>query len=241
MARFRSRITQSTSGFLFLVLFFIVVPTGPARTQPASYSPPVNYIQDVAKALTLTAAALAIGLTVWVLLARRRRLSAFQTRLALFPGVCVLPLPVMLMSTAEGIEQAKAVEFCSSCHVMRVFVADMKNPGSANLAAIHFQNRYIQEDHCYVCHTDYGPFGTLQAKIAGIGHIWQETAGTYRLPIRAKGGYRFSVCLNCHGLSARFTRNATHRRILGKVLNAEASCTDCHAHGHPMPTERSRP
>ncbi len=28
------------------------------------------------------------------------------------------------------------------------------------LAAVHFKNRYIQRSHCYVCHTDYGLFGT---------------------------------------------------------------------------------
>jgi len=237
VAQLRSRFARSAPG----LLFFLLISAGTAWAQQASYSPPVNYTQQAAKTLTLAAAAVAIALTCWVLAARRRRLAAFQSRLALFLGVCVLPLPVMLMSTAVGLEQAKAVEFCSSCHVMKTFVADMKNPASASLAARHFQNRYIQDDHCYTCHTDYGLFGTLQAKIAGIGHIWQETAGTYRLPVRAKGGYHYSVCLNCHGLSNRFNRNANHRRVLDKVLSGEAACTSCHVLSHPKPAERSLP
>jgi nitrate/TMAO reductase-like tetraheme cytochrome c subunit len=147
----------------------------------------------------------------------------------------------MLMSTAVGLEQAKAVDFCSSCHVMQAFVDDMKDPSSTGLAAVHYQNRFIQEDHCYVCHTNYGLFGTVEAKIGGMTHIWEETAGTYQLPIRAKGGYQFTICLNCHGLSARFAKNDLHQAVVGEVLSGQGKCTDCHTLSHPSPAERARP
>jgi cytochrome c nitrite reductase small subunit len=153
----------------------------------------------------------------------------------------LLVILLMFMSTAVGLEQAKAVDFCSSCHVMRTFVEDMEDPSSTGLAALHFQNRYIQEDHCYVCHTNYGLFGTVEAKIGGLSHIWEETTGTYQLPIQAKGGYQFTVCLNCHGLSAKFAKNDIHQAVVGEVLANEAACTDCHVLSHPAPGERSRP
>jgi nitrate/TMAO reductase-like tetraheme cytochrome c subunit len=168
-------------------------------------------------------------------------LSGFQSKFTLFLSICVLPFPVMLMNTAVGLEQAKQVDFCSSCHVMRDFVGDMQNPTSTRLAALHYQNRYIQEDHCYVCHTNYGLFGTLEAKIGGISHIWEETTGTYELPIQAKGGYQFTVCLNCHGLSAKFAKNDLHQTVIGQVLAGETACTDCHDLSHPAPAERGRP
>jgi nitrate/TMAO reductase-like tetraheme cytochrome c subunit len=213
----------------------------PVGAQVGLYSPPKDYLEDVAKALTLASALLAMALTGWVLLRQRKSLSGFQPRLVLFLGMCVLPFPVMLMSTAVGLEQAKAVDFCSSCHVMKTFVDDMENPTSTGLAALHYQNRYIQEDHCYVCHTNYGLFGTVEAKMGGMTHIWEETTGNYNLPIRAKGGYQFTICLNCHGLSAKFAKNDLHQAVIGEVLAHEAACTDCHVLSHPAPAERSRP
>jgi nitrate/TMAO reductase-like tetraheme cytochrome c subunit len=233
------RLFQHAISNPLLLTLLLFMTAGPLGAQEGLYSPPKDYLEDVAKGLTLISALVAIGLTLWVLLARRRKLSDFQSRLGLFLGICVLPLPVMFMSTAVGLEQAKAVDFCSSCHVMRVFVDDMEDPSSTRLAALHYQNRYIQEDHCYVCHTNYGLFGTVEAKLGGITHIWEETTGTYPLPVRAKGGYQFTICLNCHGLSAKFAKNDLHRAVIGEVLANETACTDCHNLSHPAPEERS--
>jgi len=234
-------LAPSRTSPLVLAIPFLLLSALPLEAQDYLYSPPTDYLEEVAKVLTLTAALVAIGLTTWVLVAWRRRLNLFQARLALFLGICVLPFPVMLMSTAVGLEQAKAVDFCSSCHVMAVFVDDMEDPSSTGLAALHYQNRYIQEDHCYVCHTNYGLFGTVEAKMGGLTHIWEETTGSYQLPIRAKGGYQFTICLNCHGPSAKFTGNDLHQAMVGEVLAGEAACTDCHERSHPNPAERSRP
>ena len=235
------RMSESPSVRTLLPCALLLLTALPLGAQEILYSPPKDYLEDAAKILTLATALAAILLTGWVLMARRRNLEGFQTRLALFLGVCVLPFPVMLMSTAVGLEQAKAVDFCSSCHVMAVFVDDMEDPSSTGLAALHYQNRYIQEDHCYVCHTNYGLFGTVEAKVGGLTHIWEETTGTYPLPIRAKGGYQFTICLNCHGLSAKFAKNDLHQAVIGEVLAEKAACTDCHVRSHPDPVERSLP
>lgn len=225
-----------------LLLFFALslLAAVPVEAQEGLYSPPKDYLGETAKALTLTTAFIAMVLTGWALTAGRRKLHTFRIRIGLFLGICVLPFPVMLMSTAVGLEQAKAVEFCASCHVMEAFVTDMEDPGSMRLAALHYQNRYIQEDHCYVCHTNYGLFGTVEAKVGGLTHIWEETTGTYRLPIRARGGYQFTICLNCHGLSAKFSENDLHQAVIGEVLSNQAACTDCHPRSHPEPTARSK-
>lgn len=235
------RLFGSTFGRLLLPLLPIAFVAAPLGAQEFLYSPPKDYLEEVAKSLTLVTALLAMAVTGWVLLTRRKKLDALQSRAALFLGVCVLPVPVMFMSTAVGLEQAKAVDFCSSCHVMKIFIEDMEDPASTGLAALHYQNRFIQEDHCYVCHTNYGLFGTVEAKIGGMTHIWEETTGTYQLPVRAKGGYQFTICLNCHGLSARFAKNDLHQAVVGEVLGGQAKCTDCHALSHPAPAERARP
>jgi len=223
-----------------LAIPLVVFPTS-SCAQELLYSPPKDYLADVSKGLTLITALAAMGLTGWVLLTRRRKLDDLRSRIALFLGICVLPVPVMFMSTAVGLEQAKAVAFCSSCHVMQAFVEDMENPASTNLPAIPYKNRFIQEDHCYVCHTNYGLFGTVEAKLGGLSHIWEETTGSFELPIRAKNGYQFTICLNCHGLSARFSENDLHQAVLGQVLGGQTACTDCHELSHPAPDERAEP
>ncbi len=228
-------------GTYLLLGALLLMTADPLGAQEFLYSPPKDYLRDAAKVLTLATAVMAMGLTGWILLARRRGLDTAPARLALFLGVCVLPFPVMLMSTAVGLEQAKAVDFCSSCHVMTTFVDDMEDPSSTGLAALHYQNRYIQKDHCYVCHTNYGLFGTVEAKVGGLIHIWEDATGSYRLPIQAKGGYQFTICLNCHGLSAKFSKNDLHRTVIGEVLAGQAACTDCHQPSHPEPMTRSRP
>ena len=210
-----------------------------AHAAENAYQMPTDYAKEWAKNITLLLAVAAMALLLYTLLFRRGRLAAFQSRWILFIGVCVVPFPVMVLSSAVGLEQAKAVAFCRSCHVMNTFVADMEDPGSHRLAGLHFKNRYIQDYHCYTCHTDYGLFGTMEAKVGGMAHIWKDTAGSYRLPVRMKAPYRFTICLNCHGQSQKFIQQKAHAGILEKVLRGEKTCTDCHGPSHPPAQERS--
>jgi nitrate/TMAO reductase-like tetraheme cytochrome c subunit len=122
---------------------------------------------------------------------------------------------------------------------MQAFVDDMKSPQSDRLAAVHFKNRYIQRNHCYVCHTDYGLFGTMEAKMAGVGHIWKDSTGSYTMPVKIARPYRFTICLDCHGESAKFDAVPQHRGLLPKILSGEATCTSCHKPSHP-PREQRR-
>jgi nitrate/TMAO reductase-like tetraheme cytochrome c subunit len=227
--------------FLLCFLHFLVLGPPPLEAQQAAYSPPKEYLEVAARTLALATALLAMGLTAWVLIGRRKRLGAVQSRVVLFLGVCVLPIPVMVLSTAVGVEEAKAVDFCASCHVMGPYVQGMEDPAASGLAALHFQNRYIQSDHCYVCHTNYGLFGTMEAKVGGLGHIWQDATASHQGPIQLKNPYNFSICLDCHGLSARFNAQEVHQAVLYDILSSKAGCTDCHPLGHPAAKEGSRP
>ncbi|MDQ5856730.1 MAG: NapC/NirT family cytochrome c, partial [Acidobacteriota bacterium] len=101
------------------------------------------------------------------------------TKQTLFFAVAVLPLAIVFFGYSYGLEASKSVEACGSCHTMTPYVRDLRDPKSENLAAVHYKNRFIQENHCYTCHTDYGMFGTVKAKWEGLGHTVRYTTGAY--------------------------------------------------------------
>ena len=214
-------------------LFLVVLPAA-LRGQAADsiYQQPKDYLMDWVKVLAIVTALLAIAIIAWTLAAHRGRLSGFRARLLLFAGVCCVPFPAVLMSAAVGLEQSKAVVFCDSCHLMGAFVQDMKDADSRSLSAVHFRNRYIQDEHCYSCHTDYGLFGTLEAKVGGMAHVWSEFSGAGSGMVRPKTNYRFTICLNCHGQSAKFIRQKGHAGVVGKVMSGQSMCTECHNRSH---------
>jgi hypothetical protein len=208
-----------------------------AQTPGPAYQPPKDYALEWAGRISLFGVFGAMALIAYVLTFRRRFLAAAASQWMLFIGICIMPLPVMLLGSAVGLEQAKDISFCQHCHVMRQFVDDMKNPDSDRLAAVHFKNRYIQRSHCYVCHTDYGLFGTMQAKLAGVGHIWKESTGSFTLPVRIARPYRFTICLDCHAQSLKFDSVPEHKDLVPKIVSGEAECTSCHGLSH-LPREK---
>jgi len=209
-----------------------------AQIPGSEYQMPKDYTTQWARNISLSGVIGAMGLIGYVLLFRRRFISSAPSQWMLFIGICVMPLPVMVLSTAVGLEQAKDVSFCHACHVMSKFVDDMKNPASDRLAAMHFKNRYIQRNHCYVCHTDYGLFGTVQAKVAGLGHIWKESTGSYAMPVQIARPYRFTICLDCHAQSLKFERVGEHQGLVAKIISGGVECTACHGLSHLPQNER---
>lgn len=146
-------------------------------------------------------------------------------------GVVVFPGLALALGVHETIDASKRPEFCGSCHVMDPWVRDLHDPSSTNLASVHFQNRYILEDQCYTCHTDYGLGGPLRAKLTGMVHLFKYETGTYTLPIELYHPYNFANCLRCHGESKRY-RDA-HADALDALADGSMGCTDCHEHIHP--------
>jgi len=204
------------------------------------YRTPHPFAQIWARAIGLSLVGAAALLILYTLLFRRQRLYEASSKWMLFAGICLLPTPVMLLSTAVGLEQSKNVQFCMSCHVMKPFVDDLKDPASTTLAALHYKNRYIQREHCYRCHTDYGILGTMEAKKAGLGHIWKAGTGSYKLPIKMSKPYDFGICLDCHADSAKFDKEAAHTDVVKETLAGKSNCLDCHNSPHPPPETRSK-
>ena len=130
-----------------------------------------------------------------------------------------------------------------------LYVDDMKNKKSETLAALHYNNRYIQENQCYRCHSDYGVWGTVEARGRGLSHLyhWVTNSATARGEgqIKLYGTYQNSLCLSCHSGSQKFLEaqveevkihKAIAKELLGKDSDTGAptmSCLICHSPAHP--------
>jgi cytochrome c nitrite reductase small subunit len=155
----------------------------------------------------------------------------------LFGAVLVLPIVVVFLATAHGMEASMTVEACGSCHVMEGHVADLRDPKSASLAALHYKNRFIQANHCYTCHSDYGMGGTIGAKLDGLGHTVRYATGSYEIPITIRHPYSNLRCLSCHGGAQNFL--AKHEKDeIPKLVADKDSCLDCHGPAHAKETAK---
>lgn len=186
-------------------------------------------------AIAIAAGAIALASLAAMRVLRRMPDSPARHWLLLF-AIAILPGLALALGASTAFEDAKRPEFCGSCHVMGPFIADLKNPASTTLAAVHYQNRFILENQCYTCHTDYGMFGTLEAKLAGARHLWKYESGTYELPI-ALPHYRVANCLHCHGESAVF--RTKHAELTSQIEAGDVGCLDCHGPAHPARETRS--
>ncbi len=146
-------------------------------------------------------------------------------------AVVIFPGLALTLGVQRTLDAAERPEFCGSCHVMEPWVHDLHDPDSKNLAAIHYKNRFILEDQCYTCHTDYGLTGPLRAKLTGMVHLFKYETGTYTLPIKLYHPYDFDNCLHCHGQSKRYVD--AHADALDALADGSMGCTDCHDHIHP--------
>jgi nitrate/TMAO reductase-like tetraheme cytochrome c subunit len=152
----------------------------------------------------------------------------------LLVSVALVPMMIAILTFAHGLEDTATVRSCGSCHTMTPFVDDLRNLKSDTLAATHFKNRYILQNHCYTCHSDYGLAGTAKAKVAGLGHVWRYTTGSYTLPIKLAQPYSNVRCLGCHAQSQKFLTSAGHpQEELPTLMTDKTSCLNCHGPAHP--------
>jgi nitrate/TMAO reductase-like tetraheme cytochrome c subunit len=170
------------------------------------------------------------------------------------PSWVVLLVAVVLLpsfAVASGMllvfMRAERVEFCASCHlVMSDYAKDMTDPDGTGLAAIHYANRYIPSNQCYDCHTSYGLFGTVEAKLNGIAEVYRYYTRSYSQPIVMWHPYSNADCLKCHAESRKWlaidahVEGDTRQRLFDDLI----SCMDCHVEAHLVGSDvvaRSRP
>jgi cytochrome c nitrite reductase small subunit len=149
-------------------------------------------------------------------------------------GVVLVPLTATGLGTLLVFARAERVEFCASCHLtMKKFVEDMKDPKSESLAAVHFKNKYIPDDQCYDCHTSYGMFGTVEAKMAGMVDVYKYFTHTYPKVIAMREPYPNHDCLKCHAESAKWLKHDEHIAAKDDLFADKMKCLDCHGADHP--------
>jgi cytochrome c nitrite reductase small subunit len=187
-----------------------------------------------ARALTFVIV-LGIAVVLFSLVKYRGRLTGPVSWAVLAFGVAILPALSSGFGTVLVFERAERVEFCESCHLtMKSYVTDMKNPQSESLAALHYKNRYIPDNQCYVCHTGYGLFGTVQAKREGMHDVFVYYTRTFKLPVKLRHPYPNNDCLKCHAESVKWL--GVHGDFKDDLFAGKTSCLDCHGQTNPPHT-----
>ncbi len=188
---------------------------------------------DNSSLVFVLAAAALIFLIGQVFAQRGRKLILSEVWMLLL-GVVAFPSLVLYAGFNAAMEKSKTVEFCgTSCHVMHPYYEDLTNPDSTNLAAIHFQNRYIRTNQCYQCHSSYTMFGPMQAKIAGVLHVLNYYSGNWEEPLKLRGEYKNANCLHCHGDAKNYLD--LHEDYVEELASGDSSCLECHSDIHPRP------
>lgn len=195
------------------------------------------------RSLVVVLCFLAIILVIYVVFVRGKTIIEDSTsKWLLFIGLVLLSPLAYLINFGISFEESKPVEFCNSCHVMHGYVNDLKDPDSEHIAAIHYKYRWIADNQCFQCHSEYGLFGTFRAKMSGIRHIWSYYIVGYETPIKIRGTYNNGICLHCHGPVEDYQDVKEHRDHLKDIEQNKQSCfgADCHVSPHPKEAWRSQ-
>jgi cytochrome c nitrite reductase small subunit len=175
----------------------------------------------------------------WVSLGVARVPTEAFYKLLAFAAIVLLPLAAIMLANYHTFEGTHEVQACARCHVMVPMVTDMRDPESGTLAARHARNRWIPENQCFGCHSDYGLAGNLEAKMTGYRHLARYTTRTYQEPIVHRGHFNNENCLKCHREAPAFQRVKSHNTVMSLLTTSAMSCTNCHGRMHPTRAART--
>jgi len=201
-------------------------------------------IADLAP-LSLFALACAAGAALILLryLVKRPPLSG-ATKVWLLIGLGVLPISSALAGNIQGFETTKEQKVCNSCHVMNEHIADSIDPKSMSLASRHSRNKLFGVENCFMCHQDYGMYGTVTTKMGGMKHVWMYYTKYINIPISESKKtihiyepYPNASCMQCHSTKLEdWERVVEHHGLLEQVRANKVACASggCHGFGHPF-------
>ena len=222
-----------------------LLAAAPLLADPSEFGVPqphgwIGTTQDWIQGVGLVFAALNLALLVWIWRHLRSGGVSTNSKALLFGAILVLPVIVVFLATAHGMQEAMTVHSCGDCHVMESHVADLKDVKSDSLAAVHYKNRYIQTNHCYECHSDYGMTGTIAGKLVGLRHAYYNVTDSYPKPIKINHPYPNSRCLTCHAGAANFLAKHEKEQV-DKLMAGTDSCLDCHGPAHKADEHEAAP
>jgi len=198
-------------------------------TSPLFAGPPAAHGIQWLAVLALLVGCVAATLLLWGLVRGRLPTS--------FAGAAVLlPIGAYALGGLHMLEESKQVSFCGSCHIMTPIQKSLEsNDGS--LASIHYGRGLVShETACFTCHSGYGIWGGVDAKMAGVMHMVRAATGWYTLPITLNGKFDIDSCLGCHAMASSFRAVEAHQDpdLQKLLLSRELSCTGaCHPAAHP--------
>ena len=147
----------------------------------------------------------------------------------------ILPVSWSYAVVMNRLNAMQTVEFCNSCHVMEPYVASLNVDDPESIPAIHYQNNWVpQKKACYDCHSEYGMFGDVKAKLNGLKHVYVNFITGPPEKIELYKPYHNRDCLHCHEPARRFQENEDHIDNLDDLHSGETSCLDCHDVGHVL-------
>jgi cytochrome c-type protein NapC len=128
---------------------------------------------------------------------------------------------------------------------MSLHQADSDDSASDSLAARHARNPMFGRENCYVCHADYGMFGTIVTKLGGMRHVWlylteyrTTTTDQAKASIRLREPERMNDnCMQCHSTrGALWLKVPDHRASLADERAGRVACASegCHGLAHPF-------
>jgi nitrate/TMAO reductase-like tetraheme cytochrome c subunit len=197
--------------------------------------------------IALVCAGLAAVILVSFLVRRPALVGA--TKVWLLIGLGVLPLGAAAAGNIQGYQATKQRKFCGSCHVMVPHASDSEDVSSGSLASRHARNALFGGENCYVCHADYGMFGTILTKLGGLKHVYMY-ATHYRdisleeakKTIRLYKPYPNENCMQCHSTQLDlWLRTPDHKSALTEVRENRISCASAGCHGFAHPFTKAAP
>ena len=196
-------------------------------------SQPIDPVYQFSHNAALIFAIIGIVLLLSALIFLKKPLSRLSLKILLGIGIVGLPLVTVSLGFLLGLDKAKKVEFCGSCHkAMETFVADMKDPNSSTLAAEHFKNLWINHNQCYECHTDYGLLGDFRAKTKGFIDVFRYYFGAWDGTVDSDTQFKNENCLKCHSLTNPYAKQELHKENEQDISENRIFCADCHSPIH---------
>lgn len=198
-------------------------------TSPLFVGPPAAHGIHWIAVLAIVVGGIAAILLLWALI--RGRLPPPYAAAAV-----LLPIGAYGLASLHMLESSKEVSFCGSCHVMTPIMNSLQG-NDESLASIHYTRGLVPHDNaCFICHSGYGIWGGVDAKMAGVMHMVHTVTGSYTLPIKHNGPFDIDSCLGCHAFAPSFRAVEAHQDpdLQKQLLSRELSCTGvCHPAAHP--------
>lgn len=148
----------------------------------------------------------------------------------------LLPVAAYAFGSFYMLESSKRTTFCGSCHIMTPILSSLQS-GDGSLASTHYVRGLVpHSEACYTCHSGYGIWGGVDAKVAGVMHMVRTVTGRYELPVEKRGPFDIDSCLGCHAAVPAFRAVTAHQdeELQRQLLSGEMTCTGiCHPEAHP--------